>query len=165
MAGPVAADNFEDGGFAYQQGDTESALSVWRSMADKGDRDAQFNLGIIYAQGLGIDQDRTRAIDWFRLAAEQGDPIAAFNLGVIFSEKESAHLDYSLAVSFYELAAAKKHPEAMEDLSILFANGMGVERNLSRAVSLATEAEELDCLVGETEGNFKPRFTRLALTR
>ena len=165
LAGPATANKFKDGSVAYQLGDTEGAMSIWEPLAAAGDRDAQFNLGIIYAQGLGIDPDRTLAVDWLQRAAEQGDPIAAFNLGIIFSERESAYLDYSRAVTFYELAVEKKHPEAMEDLALLLANGTGVERNLSRAVSLSTEAEELDCLAGETKGNFQPRFTRFVLSR
>ena len=41
--------------------------------AKSGDLNAQFNLGIAYYKGEGIDQDTGQAVHWFRLAAEQGD--------------------------------------------------------------------------------------------
>jgi localization factor PodJL len=38
-----------------------------------GVRDSQFNLGILYARGLGVPQDLGQAWLWFSLAAQQGD--------------------------------------------------------------------------------------------
>lgn len=46
----------------------------WLSLAsDQGLADAQFNLGVLYVKGLGINQNLKKALEYFRLAADQGD--------------------------------------------------------------------------------------------
>lgn len=41
--------------------------------AQQGDIDAQYGMGLIYAEGRGVDQDEARAFYWLTCAAEQGD--------------------------------------------------------------------------------------------
>ena len=40
--------------------------------AEQGDSNAQFNLGVMYEFGNGVNQDINRAIGWYYLAAQQG---------------------------------------------------------------------------------------------
>jgi localization factor PodJL len=40
-------------------------------------RDSQYNLGILYARGIGVDQNLAESYKWFSLAAAQGDQDAA----------------------------------------------------------------------------------------
>ena len=44
---------------------------------------AQLNLGNMYCNGDGVEQDYTEAVVWYRKAAEQGNAGAQFNLGVL----------------------------------------------------------------------------------
>lgn len=39
----------------------------------RGDVDAQYGLGLIYAEGRGVQQDEARAFFWLSRAVEQGD--------------------------------------------------------------------------------------------
>jgi TPR repeat protein len=41
--------------------------------ADQGYADSQYNLGAIYANGIGNEKDPRKAIQWWTLAANQGD--------------------------------------------------------------------------------------------
>ena len=55
--------------------------------AESGIADAQFKLGMQYAQGQLMErtnQNREQAFKWFLLAAEQGNSKAQFNLGVMY---------------------------------------------------------------------------------
>ena len=54
--------------------------------AEQGDADAQYNLGVMYANGRGVRQDDAQAVQWYRKAAEQGDAEAQFNLGVMYAD-------------------------------------------------------------------------------
>lgn len=45
--------------------------------ARKGDVDAQYGLGLIYAEGRGVEQDEARSFYWLTRAIEQGDEDAA----------------------------------------------------------------------------------------
>jgi len=49
--------------------------------AEQGDADAQNNLGVRYATGEGVTQDKVEAAKWYRKAAEQGNAYAQCNLG------------------------------------------------------------------------------------
>ena len=51
--------------------------------ADRGHAAAQFNLGVMFAEGRGVKKDDVGALEWHIKAAENGQiPAAQFNLGV-----------------------------------------------------------------------------------
>ena len=53
---------------------TIRTASQWfRKAADRGVADSQYNLGILYARGIGVDQNLAESYKWFALAAQQGD--------------------------------------------------------------------------------------------
>ena len=43
-----------------------------RAKAEQGDASAQYNLGVIYEKGQGVQQDYVKAYMWASLAADQG---------------------------------------------------------------------------------------------
>jgi TolA-binding protein len=45
---------FENGVAAYERGDYATAMRLWRPLADRGNGDAQYNLGVMYDKGLGV---------------------------------------------------------------------------------------------------------------
>lgn len=66
-----------------RMGEGEQAVALWKALAEKGDADAQYNLGTVYLHGDGVSKSDETAIKWFRLAAEQGDRSAQQQLGVM----------------------------------------------------------------------------------
>jgi len=51
--------------------------STWyRKAADQGHAAAQFNLGLLYANGRGVDQDLVQAHMWLNLAAAGSEAAA-----------------------------------------------------------------------------------------
>ncbi len=57
---------------AYQRGDYAAAYREWLPLAEEGDVEAQFNLGILYDLGQGVAQNKMMAAAWYRKSAEQG---------------------------------------------------------------------------------------------
>ena len=49
----------------------------FRKAADHGVADSQYNLGILYARGIGVEQNLAEPTKWFALAAREGDTDAA----------------------------------------------------------------------------------------
>ncbi len=49
------------------------AVHWFRKAAEKGDTDAQYNLGFCYDNGKGVAKDQTEAVKWYRKAAKQGN--------------------------------------------------------------------------------------------
>ena len=60
------------------------AVKWYRLAADQGDASAQYNLGVMYANGQGVPQNHAEAVKWYRLAADQGNASAQFNLGDMY---------------------------------------------------------------------------------
>jgi localization factor PodJL len=55
----------------------KSASQWFRKAAERGVADSQFNLGILYARGIGVEQNLAESYKWFSLAAAQGDTDSA----------------------------------------------------------------------------------------
>ena len=53
--------------------DYKAAAQWFRKAADRGVADSQYNLGILYARGIGVEQNLAESFKWFSLAAAQGD--------------------------------------------------------------------------------------------
>ncbi len=63
---------YEAGLDAFNQGDYPTALNTFRPLAEQGEAQAQFKLGVMYHQGLEVEQDYEEAVRWYRQATDQG---------------------------------------------------------------------------------------------
>src|SRR5580700_11852186 len=73
--------------------------------AQKGDAEAQFELGKNYETGrIGLPKDLAQAQHWYCEAASQGDPYAAASLGILFNFGKGVKRDYFQAYVWYERA-------------------------------------------------------------
>ncbi len=52
--------------------ESDDAVASLRAAAERGDADAQYELGLMYLEGLGVTQDNAEAYAWIRTAAAQG---------------------------------------------------------------------------------------------
>ena len=68
---------------AYQNGDYATALRELQPLAEQGDANAQYNLGLMYDKGLGVPQDEKTALKWLTLAKRQGVAYSQENLGFL----------------------------------------------------------------------------------
>ena len=73
--------------------------------AGKGDAAAQFNLGLCYAKGEGVEKDDSRAVTWYRKSAEQGYAEAQLNLARCYYGGEGVAKDETEAYAYFSLAA------------------------------------------------------------
>ena len=53
--------------------DYQDAIKWFKEVAERGDASAQYNLGVMYAKGVGVVEDYLEAYKWLILAAAQGD--------------------------------------------------------------------------------------------
>ncbi len=85
--------------------DQKPDLKATRARADQGDADAQFGLGIKYANSAGAGLDYVQAAQWYRKAADQSHPLAQFNLGMMYAKGQGMPLDDVEAVIWIRKAA------------------------------------------------------------
>ena len=125
----------------------KEAAQRYRLAAERGDAEAQYNLGSMYYWGRGVLQDDKKAAQWYRAAADQGHVLAQYNLGTMHAEKRgvektlqwyySALLWLGLiwdendkeAVRWYQIAADQGYAPAQHSLGIMYVEGRGVSQN------------------------------------
>ncbi|WP_423929269.1 tetratricopeptide repeat protein, partial [Dokdonella sp.] len=83
------------------------AAKEFRAGADKGDSDCQFNLGLMYEQGMGIAKNEKEAAYWYQKAGELGNANAQFNLGVLYENGRGTAVDFARANQWYRKAAVQ----------------------------------------------------------
>ncbi|HEX9791298.1 MAG TPA: SPOR domain-containing protein [Kiloniellales bacterium] len=98
---------FEEGSAAYQQGDYAKALEEWTPLAKNGNQQAQYNIGYMHFNGIGVPKEPAKAAKWFAMAAKQGDAAAQMSLGVMYGTGQGVEQDYSQAYIWLTLAAAR----------------------------------------------------------
>jgi len=142
FAAPVAAGTFEDAVDAHARGDYAKALRLIRPLANDGDASAQFNLGLMYTTGQGVQQDNAAAALWFRKAAEQGYALAQSNLGTLYLYGRGVTQDDTEAVMWFRKAADQGDAVAEFLLGNQYANGKGVPQDYSEAMIWFQRAAE-----------------------
>jgi hypothetical protein len=101
------------GGYqSYLKGDYKAAFEEWQPLAELGDAEAQYNLGVMYDQGASVAQDLRKAASWYRKAAEQGFMDAQTNLGMMYYGGEGVSRDSTEAARWLRLAADRGDTEA-----------------------------------------------------
>jgi TPR repeat protein len=79
LVAPGSAGPLEDADAAIKRRDYPTAVRLIRPLAEQGDANAQYTLGVFYDNGLGVPQDKVTAYMWLNLSAAQGrDGAAAF---------------------------------------------------------------------------------------
>jgi TPR repeat protein len=138
IVAPVMAASLEDAVAAYRKADYATAFQVYHVLADQGLAVAQFNLGLMYANGLGVSKDETEAMKWYRLAADQGRADAQYQLGHLFYQQNN----FAEAVKWFRLAADQGRPDAQSNLGVMYAEGEGVPRDDVQALMWFTLAAD-----------------------
>ena len=131
IGGAAAAGPFEDAVAAYHRGDYATALRLWHPLAEQGDADAQFHLGVMYESGQGVLRSDAEVIKWYRKAAQQDDAVAQFDLGVMYAKGVSPN--HAEAALWYRLAADHGLGGAQFNLGMMYAEGQGVPQDYVQA--------------------------------
>ena len=95
------------------------SVSDLQPLAVRGDSNAQYQLGAIFYQGKGVQQDYTQAFLWYRRAAQQGHADAQYSLGNMYLMGEGIKQDDYQARQWYEKAAEQGHEGAQHNLESL----------------------------------------------
>lgn len=125
--------DFVDGLQAFNTGDFDKAFREWLPLALEGNPDAQFNIGYMYANGFGLDENLAEAANWYRRSAETGIPDAQYNLALLYSSGRGVERNLERSAHWFLAAALRGHPEARLNMGMLLSVGAGVEPDLIEA--------------------------------
>lgn len=115
---------------AVKEQDYFNAYQEFKKLAEAGDRDAQYNLALLYKSGNGVMQNKNTAADWFRKAADQGLPEAEFQIARAYDKGEGVKQSYEYALLWYRKSAEHGNRWAQSNLGVMYAEGQGVKQDL-----------------------------------
>lgn len=130
-----AQGSLEDGLAAYRDGDYAKAAQLWRPLADKGDAEAQYRLGSMYAEGRGVERNDATALMWFQRAAERGNAAAQYNVGASYAAGAGVEKNDAEAAKWFRRAADQGMAFAELNLGLLYAAGRGVPQDNVEAMT------------------------------
>ena len=81
------------------------AFDEYKKLADEGDPEAQYELGMCYYDGSEIEQDHCEAVKWFRKSAEQNNTSGKSMLGLCYFAGEGVEHNSIEAVKWLKEAA------------------------------------------------------------
>lgn len=95
-----------------------------------------YNLGLLHAQGMVVQQDKVKAAEFFAKAHAAGYVKATYNLGLLYQRGEGVEQNSAKAAELYELAHDKGYSKATYNLGKMYERGEGVEQDSVMAAEL-----------------------------
>ena len=114
-----------------------------------GDASSCFNLGVMFASGDGVEENKARAVQLFEKACDGGEAQGCSNLGFMYSKGNGVEQNKARAVQFYQKACDGSNAGSCFNLGLMYSKGDGLEQNKARAVQMYGKA----CDGGETLGH------------
>lgn len=133
LASPATA-GLKEGLDALRRGDYEAAARELKPLAERGDPEAQYRVGLMYEYGKGFPGDKAEAARWIRKAADQNHASAQTELGILYTMGEGVAKDDAQAVAWFRKAAVQGNATAQYNLGLLIAKGTGAKFDLPQAI-------------------------------
>jgi hypothetical protein len=105
LVAPVTANaaGMQDVDMAVRVKDYAHAVQLLKSLAEKGDAEAEYRLAGFYRMGTGVEKNHETAVSWLRSAALQDYVKAQYNLGVMYENGWGVPLDQIMAEQWRKL--------------------------------------------------------------
>jgi septal ring-binding cell division protein DamX len=97
--------NYALGATAYKEGEFRGAFDAWSLGAYEGNADSQYNLGVLYLEGRGVERNAKQARNWFLKAAARNHREAQYNLGHMALSGMGTDKSVEQALKWWNLAA------------------------------------------------------------
>ena len=131
-------------GTSEMETDEEAAYEVMKEEAEQGNAYAMADMGKMYAQGIFVEADKTKAQEWYEKSLKA--------MLVVEDRKENTYLEYRIgkmyqyglgteenlpeAAKWFEIASGKEYKYALYSLGMLYLHGKGVEQDEGKACQL-----------------------------
>lgn len=103
----------------FKMANYTAAREVWQTLAEVGNGDALFNLGVLAEDGLGEPRDMKKAETLYVGAAQAGNFKAQYRLGMLYSSGGLLPKDAAKARVYLNLAAERGDKDAIARLATL----------------------------------------------
>ncbi len=121
---------------AFQAGDYRLAFDSWSLGAYEDSTDAQYNLGVLYIEGLGVERNLEQARFWFLRAAEKLHVEALYNLGHLSLDGLGVEKDIHKALDWWKQAAEGGYAPAQFNYGRALYLGIGGQHDINQGRTL-----------------------------
>ncbi len=118
---------------AYQTQQFDKAESIWETLSQSGDPNAQYALGVMHLRSETKSPTAQKAFRWFEKAAKQDHSTAMFNVGVAYWEGKGVKQDRHKALSWWKNAAELGDNGAQFNLGLAYYVGEEVKPDIEQA--------------------------------
>lgn len=130
FTGLAKANSYLQGFQALEQRDYKTALYFLSFFAASGDARAQYNLAIMYRDGLGVEQNDVQALSFFIQAAEGEHMLAKYAVGLAFRHGRGSDVDANAAIEYLSEAALQGHALSPLKIGTMYFHGKVISKNL-----------------------------------
>jgi TPR repeat protein len=116
----------------------DKALEWYMKGARQGCMFWEYNIGMIYKHGDGVEKNIDTALEWFTKSAEKGNAIAQYSAGRILYDEGQ----YQDAFKWFTKSAAQGYTYAQSNLAKCYEDGKGVKKDNPEALKLYGNAAE-----------------------
>ena len=141
-AGIVKAETYSRAYQALEKQDYKTALYYLSFLAANGDARAQYNLGIMYRDGLGVEKDDIQSLTHFLEAAENGHMLGNYSVGLAFLIRKGSDIDAKAAIHYFKESSLLGHAISPVKIGDLYFQGKLIEKDYVNAhfwLSLAND--------------------------
>lgn len=143
MALPARADEDMDQiSQKLKQGDFSVVKTELIPLAESGNPRAQFNLGVSYAFGNGVEKDLVKSFQWTLRAAQNNEIRAEVNVASDYYDGRGTQQNTALAISWYQKAADSGDENANLVLAKIYRDGLAGNVDYPKALQYFTRAAE-----------------------
>ncbi len=123
----------DEGRAAYSAGDYETAIRHWQALIERGRPEGLFFMGVMYAEGKGVEKDQARAFALYSEAAEKDFAPAQYNLANQYATGDGVDKDLHKAEHWWTRAAERGILPAQLNLGNMYYHGAAGEKDTARA--------------------------------
>ena len=117
-------------------------IDRYRRDAENGDAEAQYELGLSYIYGVGVEENISEGVKWFQKAAEQGKTEAQFNLAIAYANGRGIQQNSVEAAKWFQKAADQEDAASQYFLGTMYSHGDGVRQDYEEAIKWYLKAAE-----------------------
>jgi TPR repeat protein len=129
----LACSDYQQARSAYAAGDYTKAYQLFQDLAESGDTKAQYDLSLMYIQGIGTKQNIEQGLVWLNRAAEKGNIEAMLELGVLYQKIDTVENAPQLALYWFEKASMAGSAVGQYNLAHIYMDGGQIAVDLPKA--------------------------------
>lgn len=130
------AESYRDAKKLLNQDRFAEAFSLYERLAKAGDAHSQVFLGWMYFEGLGVEQDKEKALEWFMRAASLGSIDGAYYCGRCALSMKNYHS----ALDWFGKAAVQDYGPALLGIGVMHLRGLGIPVDIEKGVTYLKRA-------------------------